>query len=203
MRKLIAILLALALLPTMALAEFNTQALMQEEDFIVMMRPGSWDTLYCPMNQPYPGEAGDAWMDVSVDFVELVDIDMTLVRVSVRVEVFDNLYADTITFTVGGKRYAFAVQADVFEYDGVYQETYDVCLTDASLPFLKAIAQRKKDDPIPVEFLSGGQSVLTGRVVIPGDDAARIYDLFIDLDGKSQDLKSVDGMWPCEITKVK
>lgn len=203
MRRLLTMLLALLLLPVAALAEFNTEALRLEEGFITMMRPGTWDMLYCPANQPYLGEMEDAWLDVSVDFVELADIDMTLVRVSVRVETYDNIYADTLVFTVGGKEYAFAVQADVFEYDAVYQETYDVCLTQESLAFLKALAQQKKDSPIPVALISGGETVMTGSVVIPGAEAARIYDLFIDLGGKSQDLKSVEELWPCTITKAK
>ena len=40
-------------------------------------------------------------------------------------------------------------------------------------------------------------------VVIPGDDAAWIYDTFVNLGGKTQPLKEIDDMWPCTITKVK
>lgn len=203
MKKLMTLLLAMLLCLLPALAEFDTAGLKQQEDFIIMMAPGSWDTLYCPMNQPYQGEMDDAWLDVSIDFVEKADTDMTLIRVAVRVEVFDNLYADTIAFTVGGKTYAFAVTADVFEYDGVYQETYVTCLTDESLPFLKALAQQKKDDPIPLAFISGEAEIASGRIVIPGEEAARLYDLFIDLDGKTQDLKGIVDLYPCVITKAK
>lgn len=203
MKKLITMLLAMLLCVPTALAEFDTAGLRQQEDFIVMMAPGSWDTLYCPVNQPYQGEMEDAWLDMSIDFVEKADTDMTLIRVAVRVEVFDNLYADTISFTVGGKTYAFAVTADVFEYDGVYQETYVTCLTDESLPFLKALAQQKKDDPIPLTFISCEETIASGRIVIPGEEAARLYDLFIDLDGKTQDLKGIVDEYPCVITKVK
>ncbi len=202
MKKLLSLLLAL-LLPLGALAEFNNAALEQMEDCIIMMQPGSRDVLVCPVNQPFRGEMDDAWLDVSVDFIQKVDLDMTLVRVAVGIEVFDNVYADTITFTVDGKRYAFAVEADVFEYDAVYQEDYYICLTDASLPFLKALARQKKDNPIPVTFISGGETVATGTVIIPGADAAWIYDLFIDLGGRTQDLKSIDDRWPCTITTVK
>lgn len=204
MKKMMAALLALVLmLPVMALAEFNNEQLRQQEDFIMMTQPGSWDLLHCPMNQPFRGEMEDAWLDVSVDFVEKGELGVTLIRVAVGIEVFDNVYADTITFTVGGKCYAFAVEADVFEYDGVYQEDYYICLTDASLPFLKAIAQQKKDEPIPLAFISMEETVATGCVIIPGGDAAMIYDLFIDLGGKTQDLKALDEIWPCTITKVK
>lgn len=203
MKKLMTMILALLLCALPALAEFDTAGLKQQEDFIIMMAPGSWDTLYCPMNQPYQGEMEDAWLDVSIDFVEQADTGMTLIRVAVRVEVFDNLYADTIAFTVGGKSYAFAVTADVFEYDAVYQETYATCLTDESLAFLKALAQQKKDDPIPLAFLSCEETVAAGQIVIPGEEAARLYDLFIDLDGKTQDLKGIVDLYPCTITKVK
>lgn len=202
MKKLMtAALLLLCALP--ALAEFDMAGLKQQEDFLIMMAPGSWDMLYCPMNQPYQGEMEDAWLDVSIDFVEKVDIDMTLIRVAVRVEVFDNLYADTIAFTVGEKTYAFAVSADVFEYDGVYQETYVTCLTDESLAFLKALAQQRQDAPIPLAFIAGGEEVAAGRIVIPGEEAARLYDLFIDLDGRTQDLKGIAELYPCTITKAK
>lgn len=202
MKKLMALLLAL-LMPLTALAEFNNEELQRTENCIVMNQPGTWDVLVCPMNQPYKGEMADGWLDVSVDFIRKVDLDMTLIRVAVAIEVFDNVYADTIALTVDGKRYAFSVQAEVFEYDGVYQEDYFICLTDASLPFLKAVAQQKKDEPIPVEFISLEETVTTGSVILPGEEVAWIYDLFIDLGGKSQDLKSVDDLWPCRITKVK
>ena len=113
----------------------------------------------------------------------------------------DMLRADTVAITVAGKRYAFSVTAEVFEYDGIYQEDYAICLTDAGLSFLKALAQQKKDDPIPVEFLVEDEVRLSGVVVIPGDDAAKIYDLYIDLGGKTQELKSIDDLWPVKVTK--
>lgn len=203
MKKLLTLLLALALLPCGALAEFNNDALRQLEGCIIMQHPGALDVLVCPMNQPYRGEMEDAWLDVSIDFVQKVDLDMTLVRVAVGIEVFDNVYADTIAFTLGGKCYAFSVEADVFEYDAVYQEDYYICLTDASLPFLKALAQQKKDDPIPVHFISLEETVASGVVVIPGEEAAWIYDTFIDLGGKTQNLKGINDLWPCRITNTK
>ena len=205
MRKLLTLLMSLLLLllPVAALGEFNNAELERTENCIIMMQPGSRDMLVCPMNQPFAGELADGWLNVSVDFIEKMDVDMTLIRVAVGIEVYDNVYADTITFTVGGKCYAFAVEAEVFEYDAVFQEDYYICLTDESLAFLKALAQQKKDDPIPMAFLSGGETVMTGSVVIPGAEAAWIYDLFIDLGGKSQDLKGIVDRWPCVITKEK
>lgn len=203
MKKLMASVLALLLLCGGALAEFNNEELERTENCIVMMQPGTWEKLICPMNQPFRGELADGWLDVSVDFIQKERLDMTLIRLAVGIEVYDNVYADTIVFTLAGKQYAFRTQAEVFEYDGVYQEDYYICLTDASLPFLKAIAQQKTDEPIPLAFVSLDETVMTGSVVIPGEEAAWIYDLFINLGGRSQDLKGIDELWPCTITKVE
>lgn len=209
MKKLFALLLTLTLLlPGLALAEFDTDTLLERENAIQSVN-AQWDTIYSLSNPFYMGEIGEAWADnadtmmVTLDYIQKADLDMTLVRVDVLVMLYDMMRADTVTFTVGGKTYAFAVEAEVFEYDGIYQEDYIICLTDASLPFLKAIAQQKKDNPIPVAFSCGGEVMLEAQVVIPGDDAAHLYDLYIDLGGKTQELKSIDDNWPVEIKKVK
>lgn len=202
MKKLIALLLILLLLPAVGLAEFDTAALLERENVLQSM-DANWDTVYSLSDVFYMGEIEDGTLLVTLDYIEKAELDMTLIRVDALLMIYDMMTADTVTFTVGGKNYAFTVQADVFEYDGVYQEDYVICLTDASLPFLKAVAQQKKDDPIPVAFSSLGEVLLTGEVVIPGEDAAHFYDLYVDLGGKKQALKDIDDMWPCEITKVK
>ena len=104
--------------------------------------------------------------------------------------------------TVGGKRYTFTVNYEQSEYDGIYMEDYAVCLTDTSLPLLKVIAQQKTDKPIQVEYLSLGEVVFSAQVIIPGQDAALIYDRFVDYGGKKQDLSWYDAMWPCKVEKV-
>lgn len=202
MKRLFVLLLTL-MLPLCVLADFDNEALRETENCIMMMQPGTWDTLVCPMNQPYRGEIEDGLLKVSVDYIEKADLNMTLIRLAVQLEVYDNVYADTVAFTVGGKTYAFGSQPELNEYDGIYMEDHYICLTDASLAFLKAVAQQKQDDPIPVLFLREGELVLEGRVVLPGEDAAWLYDRFIDLGGKTQDLKSINELWPCEITKAK
>ena len=105
MKRVMAALLALMLLlPVLAQAEFNNTELERLEGCMVLMHPGTLDMLVCPLNQPFEGEMEDAWLEVSVDFVEKIELDMTLIRVAVGIEVFDNVYADAIAFTVGGKR---------------------------------------------------------------------------------------------------
>ena len=204
MKKLIALFFLLTLLlPGAALAEFDVDGLYEREPNVIEMMTDSWDTVYSLSNPLYMGEIDNGMMIVSLDYVSKPQLQATLIRVDVVLMLEEPLNADTVVFTVGGKRYAFTLEADTYEYDGTYQEEFAICLTDASLPFLKAVAQQKKDDPIPVAFLSMGEVVLEGSVVLPGSDAAHIYDLYIDLGGKTQDLKSLDEEWPCEITKAK
>ena len=122
-----------------------------------------------------------------------------VLRLVVSIEAYDPICADQMRLTVGKKTYTFDVTYEQDEYDGLYMEDYAVCLTDASLPLMKTIAQQKKDEPIAVEFLSLGETVFAGEVIIPGQEAAQLYDRFIDLGGKKQELKRLDATWPCTV----
>ena len=133
------------------------------------------------------------------DYITLVDADVTLLRLVMSIEAYDPICADQMRLTVGKKTYTFDVTYDQDEYDGLYMEDYAVCLTDASLPLMKTIAQQKKDEPIAVEFLSLGETIFAGEVIIPGQEAAQLYDRFIDLGGKKQELKRLDATWPCTV----
>lgn len=207
MKKLFACLLALLLCIPSALAEFDTASLKTDPDLYVMEIPGTVNTAYRPVNQPYIGqvdEAFDGELVAYVDYLTLVDENATLLRLTVSTVVFGMpLNAQEVRLTVGGKRYTIAVTHVEAEYDGLYMEDYSACLTDASLPLLKAIAQQKQDDPIPVELLSLGEVVFSGLVVIPGEEAAALYDRFVDLGGKKQELKRLDEQWPCKVEKGK
>ena len=208
MKKLLALLMALALLLTSAAAEsvFNTEALRNMAHTYTFTHPGTINTVTRLEHQPYIGQADwpeDGGLMAYVDYITLPDYDVTLLRLMISIEAFDPIAADEMRLTVGGKRYTFTVDYDQSEYDGLYMEDYTVCLTEESLPLLKAIAQQKQDDPIPVEFFSLGETVFQGQAVIPGDDAATLYDAFIDLGGKRQTLKQFDEIWPCKVEKEK
>lgn len=208
MKRMIAVLCCLLLMASLASAEnvFDNAALRQMENAMVFNpTPGSVDTVVRPpLNQPYIGQVDepyDGFLVAYVDYIILPDYDATLLRLMVATEAFDPIKADEMRLTVSGRRYTFAMDSRWEEYDGIYMEDYTTCLTDASLPLLKAIAQTKQDAPIPVEFLSLGEVVFAGQVVIPGDDAADLYDRFINLGGKKQDLKKLDDVWPCKVEK--
>ncbi len=207
MKKLPAFLMALLLMTSAALAEFDLAPLKSDPDLSVFTQPGTVNTVYRPLNQPFIGQVDEAFegeMVVYADYISLVDEGVTLLRLMVSTVAYDlPLNADQLRMTVGGKRYTITVHHEESEYDGLYMEDFSACLTDASLPLLKAIAQQKNDAPIPVELLSLGDVVFSGLVVIPGEEAAGLYDRFIDLGGKKQELRKLDALWPCEVEKVK
>ena len=207
MKKWTAILMVLFLLLTFALAEFNTDALKTDADLYAFTQFGTVDTVYRAVNQPYIGQVDEAFeggLVAYVDFVTMPDLEATLLRMMISTEVFDlPLGAQEVRLTVGGKRYTLPVSREEAEYDGLYMEDFTACLVGEGLNMLKAIAQQKQDDPIPVELLSLGETVFSGMVIIPGEEAANLHDRFVDLGGKTQGLKKLEELFPCKAEKVK
>ncbi len=207
MKKLLVFLLTLMLFVPAASAEFDLSPLKSDPNMMSFPQQGTVNTVYRPMNQPFigqPDEPFDGELVAYVDYITLVDEDMTLLRLTVSTVAYESpVNAEQLRLTVGGKHYTFPVSREVSEYDGLYMEDHSVCLTDTSLPLLKAIAQQKKDAPIPVTLLCEGETVFSGLVVIPGDEAAKLYDQFVNLGGKKQELKKLDQRWPCQVEKAK
>lgn len=206
MKKLLALLLIL-FLASPALAEMDLTPLKTDPDWYAFPQGATLNTVYRAVNQPYIGQVDDAFdgdLVAYVDFITLVDRDVTLLRLMASTEMFGlPLGADQLRLTVAGKRYAFSVSREESEYDGLYMEDYTTCLVGEGLTMLKAIAQQKKDHPIAVELLAEGSVVFTGQVIIPGEEAAAIYDRFIDMGGKKQSLKALEEQFPCKVEKIK
>ena len=206
MKKLLALLLIL-FLASPVLAEMDLTPLKTDPDWYAFPQGATLNTVYRAINQPYIGQVDDAFdgdLVAYVDFITLVDRDVTLLRLMASTEMFGlPLGADQLRLTVAGKRYAFSVSREESEYDGLYMEDYTTCLVGEGLTMLKAIAQQKKDHPIAVELLAEGSVVFTGQVIIPGEEAAAIYDRFIDMGGKKQSLKALEEQFPCKVEKIK
>lgn len=207
MKKIIALLLCLMLFAPAALAEFDTAPLKEDGELSVFTPYGTVDTVYRPVNQPYmgqPDEGMDGALDAFVDYITLVDAEVTLLRLVISTVSYDMPFnATEIRLTVGKKQYTFAVTHEESEYDGVYMEDYTTCLVGEGLNMLKTVAQQKTDEPVHVELLSLGDVVFSGLVIIPGEEAAQIYDRWIDLGGKQQALKLLEETWPCKAETVK
>ena len=86
----------------------------------------------------------------------------------------------------------------VSEYDMVYYEDYAVCLSDESLPLIRAMA-RSRVDAFAVTL--EGQETVRGEISLPPEEAARLYDLYINLGGKAQRLDLVRDRWPVQTVK--
>lgn len=207
MKRIFALVLMMTLLLTSAMAEFNTDALKTDADMYSFTQFGTADTVYRAVNQPYIGQADEGYdggLVAYVDFVTMPDHEATLLRLMISTEVFDlPLGAQEVRLTVGGKRYTLPVSRVESEYDGLYMEDFTACLVGEGLNMLAAIARQKQDDPIPVELLSLGETVFSGMVVIPGEEAANLHDRFVDLGGKTQGLKKLEEIFPCKAEKVK
>ena len=202
MKRVLSLVLMLCLLltlPAPAESAFDFAELRRTPNAFVYEEPGTVNTIVRLMNQPYRGEIDRGDLDVFIDYVIMPEYDAAFLRLMFSVVLYDPLQAHRVAVTVGGKTYTFTGEGTQSEYDGIYMEDYTACLTDDSLAFLKAVAQQKTDEPLPVVFLQYGEPVLEGRVILPGEDAATLYDRYIDLGGKRQNLHLYEDIWPCEI----
>ena len=106
MKKLLAFLMALMLLASSALADFDLSALKGDPNLNAFTRYGTVNTVYRPVNQPNLGQVDEAFegdLIVYVDYITLVDEDVTLLQLTASTTVFDTpLNADQLRLTVGG-----------------------------------------------------------------------------------------------------
>ncbi len=206
MKKLLCMLLLLLTAST-ALAEFDTDPLREDPNLYVFNETDTFHTVYRAVNQPYLGQVDepiDGELVAFAEFITLSEENLTVPRLMVCTVVWDTpLRADHVALTVEGARYTFPVETATSEYDGQYMEDHTIVLVEDGLEMLKAMARRKKDTPIRVELLALGETVFAGEVIIPGADAADLYDRYVDLGGRTQNLKKVAERWPCQAEKVK
>lgn len=202
MKRFLACLLLTLFLASPALAEIDLSPLKEDPDWTSFPAPGSVNTVWRSVNPPYLGqvdEGFDGELVAYVDYITLVDAEATVPRLMICTVVWDMpLNAQELRLTVGKTRYTLTAAHTESEYDGVYMEDYESCLVGEGLNLLKAIAQQKTDAPIPVELLCEGSPVFSGLVVIPGEEAARIYDRYIDMGGKTQNTKALEAVWSAE-----
>lgn len=205
MKKILSLLLTLLMLLSAAAAEytFDVAELERTPDCYVYVDEGTPNTVVRPLNQPFIGELNDidGMLIAYLDYVNLVNEEAVLLRLTVSTALPEMLAAGTMTVTVDKTDYVFTVTSAVDEYDRTYYEDYVVCFGETGLKMLKAIAQRKEDTPLAITL--SGDTVVTGNVIIPGETAAELYDRFIDLGGKKQPLKAFDEQWPVKVVQRK
>lgn len=198
MKRLIALCLMVGMLLTQAWAEenaFDNAVLEETENCYVYLSDNGVDTVVRPLNQPYMGtvEMEGAELIAYLDYVEMPNEDVTVLRLLLALTVPEHLAASEVTVTVGKKDYIFSVKPMITEYDTTYYEDYALCMTDESLPMIKAMA-RAKGDSFSVRF--SGDVSLTGTITLPNADVADIYDRYIDLGGERQGLEWLREQYP-------
>lgn len=191
------LLLAL-LLAFPALAEVDNAMLESAPGMMSYLDMDNVNTVIRSQAQPFPGrtDEGDTEVYAFIDFLEMPVEDVTLVRLTVSVVGTEELCAREMNISAGGKTYAFNVTRQVSEYDMMYYEDYSVCLTDQTLPLLKAIARGKTDD---YAVTLTGSARFNCTLTIPGNEAAQLYDLYVDAGGTKQNLELMRSLWPATI----
>lgn len=199
MKRVTWLLAVLVLFVFTASAEgFDQQALEQMENCNIYMEANHVDTVVRPLSQPYAGQVDmeDAELAAFLDFIHMPGEDTTFLRLTLSLTSYEFVAANEMTITAGGRDYVFLVFPQTTEYDMTYYEDYVVCMTDESLPMIKAMA-RSKEATFPVK-LAGAKEV-TGCVTLPLDEVAMIYDTYIDLGGPQQHLDACRDTWPVMI----
>ena len=201
MRRLVCLLLSMLMLCTAALADgFDQTRLEQTKDYTTYMDIHQVNTIVAPPGQPWMGETEleDSEVAVYLDFIQMPDEDMTFLRLTLSLTSYEFVAAGELTITVGGKDYVFDVFPEVWEYDLTYFEDYIICMTDASLPMIKAMA-RSKTDTFSIKL--AGDMTVQGSITLDLDQVAQIYDTYIDCGGERQNLGLCRELWPVMIMK--
>jgi hypothetical protein len=160
------------------------------------------DTVVRPLSQPYAAQVDmeDAQLAAFLDYIHMPGEDTTFLRLTLSLTSYEFVAAGEMTVTVGARDYVFPVFAQTTEYDMTYYEDYTVCMTDESLPMIKAMA-RSGEETFPVK-LTGAKEV-TGSITLPLDEVAQIYDTYIGLGGAQQHLDACRDTWPVMIMEAQ
>lgn len=200
MKRLIAVMLFLVMLGSVAAAEFNQAGLEKMDNCQVYTDMNGVDTIVRPMDQPYAGETDleDSELLVYLDFIEMPNENATFLRLTLALKSCEYLAANEMTITVGNTDYVFDVFPQVWEYDMNYFEDYITCMTDESLPMIKAMA-RSKTDTFAISL--AGKKTVCGSITLDLDRVAELYDAYIDFGGTTQGLDFYRELWPVMIIK--
>ena len=186
-----------------ACAEVDAAFLEATEGAQVFLDDNGIDTVIRPSGQPFFGTMDHENMQLCsyLDYVEMPGMEDTVfIRLTLAVETWEQTSADRIGIRVGKENYIFEVNARISEYDMTYYEDYVICLTDKSLPMLKAMAGGKTDT---FELTLYGEKQITGRLELSRKTAKTVYNRYVDAKGHKQNLESFREIWPCIVEKSR
>ena len=203
-RVFVFFLCTLLLISAYAVSEVRTDVLLEMDGVQTFEDDNGIDTVIRPAGQPYEGtvEREDTQLLAFLDYVETPDEgDLVYIRLTLALETWEQLSADSISLECGKQRYVFDLMPRISEYDGTYYEDYMIFLTDTSLPMLKAMAGSRQDD-WSVVFHTGEETV-KAQVHIPHGDIRSIYNSYTDAKGLKQDFEPWREFHPVRVEKAK
>lgn len=200
-KRVLMLALTLCLVCCAAAAEaFDSLALERTPDCLVYQEAPGINTVVRPVEQPFDctvDRPGDELV-CCLDFIEMPNENAVFLRLTLSLMTRSPLNASEMTVVVDGKRYVFSVTAAASEYDQLFFEDYAVCITDESMPLVKAVARSRRDG---FEATLHGDVDVACVISLPPESVKGIYDLYAGLGGLEQDLSPFRERWPVTITK--
>ena len=184
---LLAVLLALA---GFAAAETDVSVLEQNDGLMEYLDDNGIDTVWRPASQPFYGEASEGTVCGFLDIVELADAELLVIRLTVSLELDDNIAGEEVQFTCGKESWTFPVQRRTSEYDLVFQEDYCAVLAGDSLSLVKTLAGGKDG---ALSFTVSGVRSVSGTLAIPKEAAEEVWKLYRAAGGDRQDFSGLAG----------
>lgn len=192
MRKLLALLCCVLLLPLAALAEEGDDpfdfSLLSAYDMFVYNDQNGVDIVYRFPDQPFEVQVDreDCEAMAYLDFVALAQEGYVAPRLVIGTELADETFGATeLTLTVGKETWRFSVWPDVSEYDGMYYEDYNAPLTRETFDLMKALAKNKAGT-VAFTLNQDDTMLLSGTIALPAETAAALRQLFLDCGGEGQ-----------------
>ena len=201
--KCCCVICVLLMLSVSAAADVDAAMIESMEDASVFLDDNGIDTVIRPNGQPYFGKIDreNVQLCTYLDFVEMPDMEDTVfIRLTLALETWETINADRVGIRVGKENYIFEVSPRTSEYDLIYYEDYTLCMTDKSLPMLKAMASGKTDT-WDIVFYS--EDTITGTLQIDRTAVKKLYNRYIDARGNKQNLESFRDIWPCIVEKAQ
>ena len=190
MKKLLCLLFAACLLCAAALAEdfegFDYGPLEADETLIAYPDDNRIDFVYRSETQPFSGELSEGTVLSFLDFVDLADAGVVVLRFAFAVQTDALLYATDITLSCGSAVMVRSVMPITTEYDSIYMEDYYIPVTGDGFDLIRALLSGGGE--LQVQFQSEERTV-TGTVHIPVDELRRLWETYEACGGTRQDLE--------------
>ncbi len=189
MKRFFCALLSLALLMVSgSLAEngeglFDITALDEDESLDCYIDDNRVDTVYRPVDQPFEGTASEGSVVAYLDYVELANPGVVVLRLTIGLEVYEELYGTELVLKAGDTEITLAADPIIAEYDMICQEDYTVYLLGETAALMDALMNGDGE----LSFTIRGEREITGSLPIPAETVRAIWEKYVSLGGPEQD----------------